>query len=92
MKKADSEEEWAKWARWARYEGVRRRIRKRTGGNGRDMGVGSNSLGGRRQALLGLTQHRHDFKKHRQTWGEHIIWGSWGLLNFFGFTVELMNF
>ena len=69
MKKADLEEEWGRWGRWARYEGVRRRIRKRMEGNGRDMGVGSNSLGGRRQALLGLTQHRQDFKKHRQTWG-----------------------
>ena len=30
-------------------------------------GLGSNSLGGRREALLGLTQHRRLKVKHRQT-------------------------
>ena len=57
------------------------------------MGVGSNSLGGRRQALLGLTQHRHDFKKASADLGGNTSSGFLGgFWIFFGFTVELMNF
>ena len=70
----------------------RRRVRKKEGKGEiwRDNGPGSNSLGGRRQALLALTQHRR--LKSIGRLGEHIIWTSLGLLGeFCHFTLELIN-